>query len=183
MTGEIWLDHYEKHLGKPAWRRVFRDPDFEYSIQVLAYENVIEGCVVFATLGLARFLSSAFEMVCPVDGLFDEIPHVLANAGFSIAKGDSKLAAGGYISGLGNASPAMAQKFGKESALYMCSPYILPPDFAGFRFGGVEARCLFALPIYDGEMAYLKNFGRVDFERHLESLGVDLFSVTRCTSV
>lgn len=181
--GECYFNHYEKFFGSPLERRVFRDPNFETSIQILAYENVMENCIVFATLGLARLLSTPVELVSPVDDIFDEIPHVLASAGFAVAVRNAEIKAGGYIAGVAPVSHGIARHFGNESALYVCTPYCLPSEFGSFSCNGIEVKCMYALPIHDSEVAYLRNAGPSNLEKLLELSDADLFSMSRPASI
>src|SRR2546423_1431025 len=82
--GEVYLDHYERCFGDFASREVFTPHEPGPVIQVLSYDNVIQGCRVYASLGLthyAREVGSVGEaLVCTAP--CDDWPYILASVLF-----------------------------------------------------------------------------------------------------
>ena len=76
--GEIILNHYDKYLGDYAGADIYANEELE--IQLLGYPETIKNCLVLATFGVSKY--AEYEVILPVDDLYDECAEVFANSIF-----------------------------------------------------------------------------------------------------
>ena len=126
--GECYYDHFDSFFGNPIGRQSFAQNDGAPRIQILAYDNVLDGCMTFCSLGMSHYRKSAGlcgEIVMPVTNGWNAVPMILSNALFYIAQSNMRLGSGMCIGGVDKINPAFSSAFDK-TALYFSYPYPFP---------------------------------------------------------
>jgi hypothetical protein len=178
--GEIYLDHYERFLGKPIDRSVFSQGKQSSGIQILQYANVFDGCATFASLGLTHYaveLKRVAEVVLAIDDGWNDAASILANTLFYLVQNRMELGWGISIAGVDRTDPAFADAYGK-TAIYFARPQQYPREFASVPNGGSMYA---AFPISASEHRYFCENGALGFEEKL--VGTDVFDVDRASVI
>lgn len=183
--GECYFDHFVKFFGNPSGRMVFEQDAASPSIQVLSFDNVFQGCRVFATLGLSHYadeLGCLGEVVAPADGGWNEIPTVLANALFHMVQHRMRIARGVAVGGVGRIRPRFAMS-SQKTALYLTSPFGMPTGFEDVSCDGQIGQIYLGFLISEAELKYFAENGAEAFEDLIESKDVDPYNVMRATAI
>jgi len=173
--GERILSHYEKYLGQYVGADQYTDGGS--IIQLLGYDGVFEGCLVFATLGLSKCsdaVGRVCELICAADSDWDECAEVLMNAVFCAVTDGIRLGCGSVISGIESISEEFAASHGK-SAVYFTGNCLLPEGFSDA--GGCEM--LTAFFVSGSEARHIIENGPESFEDLLEQAGADITVLDR----
>jgi len=185
-VGECILMHYERFLREPMGRAVFESQAFDFSLQVLEYNNVFEQCRVFASFGLSHFarqLGGAIEVVVPVDQGWEIMASVLANVLFRMVELEMQVGVGTRVSGIEKVFPGFASAFGK-SAFYLTDPYDFPPPFAAPHCEMQDVRIYLGVFITDAEFEIINRNGINFLEEMFESQKIDPYVLRRnCATV
>jgi antitoxin YqcF len=115
--GACYYDHYTSFFHEPFERKVFRQDDQSPSIQILAFDKVIDNCKVFCSLGLTHYrerVKTIGELFMPIDGGWDDIPYIFANALFYLVQKPLTLTRGSSISGIEVIAPEFASRVIKK---------------------------------------------------------------------
>jgi hypothetical protein len=183
---ERYLDHYAQYLGEPVGAYPFSISDELPAIRILAYDNVIDGCRVFASLGLSSFPGEGGELcevMCPIDKAWEDAPAILAQSLFRmVARDPFRPARGVAVDGIGLGNPDFVKKY-KKSALYLTDPFELPEEFAFVDHAGVEGRMYLAIFLNEDEYNFLAANDCEKFEDQLEEKGVDPYDIKRKSCV
>lgn len=185
--GELYYDHYNKFLGEPIDREVFKNNEEMPSIQVLKYENVFEECLVYNTLGFSKYeeiVGGNVEISMVVDRAFNSTGYILANALFYCIGNQIEIGRGIAISGIESIDKAFVQKYDK-SAVYFTEPFAFPDEYSNVRTKtkDKDGRMLLAFFISQYEYEYFVKHGTEKFEELLEERDVDPFNVRRASSI
>lgn len=181
--GELFYDHYKKFLGEPVRRKTFRKNENMPSIQILSYENVFEGCIVFTSLGLSRYedvLGTISEVTLVTDCAFNESDEILANILFYCIDKKIKIGRGVSISGISKINKVFFD-FYKKNALYFTMPYVFPEEYERVNaLGEVKKGIVYqAFFVSQEEHEFFVDNGAEVFEDLLEEKEVDPFEVNR----
>lgn len=173
--GEIILNHYDKYLGDYAGADIYANEELE--IQLLGYPETIKNSLVLATFGVSKY--AEYEVILPVDDLYDECAEVFANSIFYALSNHINISRGALIEGADNIIEGFSEKSGK-SALYFTEAYVLPDEFAI-----VDNKCHIYMCFFvsEQEATYIKKFGFEAFEDCLEKEGVDVIDIKRKTTI
>lgn len=185
--GEIFYNHYNKFLGEPIDREVFKNNNEMPSIQVLKYENVFDECLVYNTLGLSKYeeiIGDNVEISMVVDGAFNSTGYILANALFYSIGKEMKIGRGVAIGGIDKIDKEFVEKYDKK-AIYFTDPFAFPEKYSNiFTENNDEfGKILLAFFISQEEYNYFINYGTEKFEDLLEEKDVDPFNVDRVSSL
>jgi hypothetical protein len=179
--GTVFLDHYERFLGQPVNREVYRREDWP-SIQVLAYDNVFPGCKLLCTLGVTHFeksLKKACEIYVAVDNDWQEASFLVANILFDIINKETQMGPG-LAWNFGSLSTNFLVKYNK-SALYFTRPFNTPSEFGTARLLNETAFMYCGFFISEFEYTYFLDHGSQNFEAMLERCKCDPFHLARPT--
>ena len=184
---DAYLDHYARFLHEPVEARPYTLNEDLPPIRILEYDRVIDGCRVFATLGLSTYYpdaEQAAEIICPVDKAWDQIPDVLSHMIFRLITSEKKITPerGASVNGLDEYAPDFAKKF-KKTALYLTDPYGLPEEFAFVPHGEEEGRMYLAMFLTKKEHAYLEANDCEALEDRFEIKAVDPYDLGRKSCV
>lgn len=176
--GEMILQHYEKYLGNFSDVRTYAGNEKTFPIQLLKYNNVFEGCKVFASLGVSKFSSiirNNCEVVLAVDKDEDKAANILANVLFYIFDHGIELRRGTYVEGIKNVDSNFSLVH-KKAAIYFTETYYFPEEFSNID---KIHKMYLAFFITETELEYLKKNGCDQFEDYLEDKDCDVFELNR----
>ncbi|MED4070061.1 suppressor of fused domain protein [Priestia endophytica] len=185
--GELYYDHYEKFLGEPIDREIFKNNEQLPGIQVLKYENVFEECLVYNTLGFSKYegiVGNNIEVSMVVDRAFNNTGYILVNALFYCISNQIGMGRGVAIGGIESVDKDFVQKYNK-SAVYFTEPFAFPEEYSDVHIETKkkDGRILLAFFISQSEYEYFIKYEAEKFEDLLEKRDVDPFNVTRISSV
>lgn len=176
--GELILEHYDRYLGKFQESKVYRINESLPSIQLLKYNNCVEGCVTYATIGLTHYSESVnnnCEVVMVVDGCHDECAGMLANILFCAAEGRMEIRSGTVIGGIDRLDKEFLAGH-KKNALYFSEAYPFPDEFADIDN---NVKMYMAFFISQQEYDFIMTNGAEKFEELLENMECDVFATDR----
>ena len=180
--GEEIYNHYVEFFGNPDFRDVYSINDKLPTIQILQWNHVMEGCVVFGTLGVSHYkdnIGNLCEVITVVDaedveGISEIIPNALfASAEYEMLIDDYKAYSG--LEGLDNNFYDMH----KKSGIYFSYPFMFPEEFSMICNEQEHIRFLMAVFITQKEFDYYKNNGAEKLEDLWQSKEVDVFCINR----
>jgi antitoxin YqcF len=175
----LLFDHYEKFLGSPTGRWIFRANDNDSTLQVLRFDDVFEGCAVYASFGASKFiveLGECVELVLVTDFDVEEMPKLLANLLFFAASSLKSLAIGSVIGGLS----VIAGEVFDGRAIYIGGAHGLPIEFERFAIEpDLDVKIKMAVFINNTERAYVDKFGVEAFEKLMAAQNIDPFCFER----
>jgi hypothetical protein len=178
--GEVFLNAYERFLGQPSSRQMFRPAPDEPTIQVLEYKRGFPGCTMFCTLGITHYsaiLGKHREVYVAVDAGTESVPFVLGATLTDILRKRERLAWGVSWT-FKELFPEFVSTFSK-TALYFTRPYNVPQDFAAVSLGNEVGGMLCGIFITDEENRLFMDQGAERLETHLEKHNVDPFHLSR----
>jgi antitoxin YqcF len=182
--GELFYDHFQRYLGNPMARKIYRQDGATPKIQILEFDNVFPGCKVFASFGASNYsetLGVRAEVVLPCDEGWSSVGGLLANVLFYLVQDRIELGIGVGIK-FGSIAPDFVERFGK-TAIYFTNPFGLPPEFSAVK-NDVETACVYlAILISEAEFDYFCNRGAAEFESVLERSGIDPYQVNRASCI
>lgn len=184
--GELYYDHYSKHLGETIAREVYKNSEDNPNLQILKYENVFEDCLVFNTLGLSHYpdiLKDLVEVSMVVDAAFSSTGAILAHTLFFCIEHAVEIRRGIAIRGIERIDKGFTEKYHKH-AIYFTEPFAFPVEYSHVCTGSEKGggKILLAIFISQAEYDYLIQHGTEKFEDLLEKNEVDPFCVGRkCT--
>lgn len=182
--GEAYFDHYQRCFGNVAARAVFAPHSPGPAIQVLAYDNVIQGCRVYASLGLTHYSeevgSIGEAIVCTNPD--DEWPYILASSLFYLVNSRMQLGWGMIVGGVEIVAPDFVDWY-KKPALYFSLPTLFPDYVRRVRQGAAVGKLYLITPITQPERDYFTKHGATEFERLLESSRVDTLELDRPSAI
>ena len=168
------FEHYEKYLGE----MLGADSYPALSLQLMGYQDAVENCLTFATMGLSlheQALGCCCEAVLAAEEDYDRCADLFVKVlSFLIAK-KLPLGPGMAIGGIDVLAPEFYGQYHK-SALYFTEPTL----FTG-AFRKIDDRCriFMAFFISPEEEQWLKAHGTEAFEKLLEEKKADIISLTR----
>ncbi len=180
--GELILDHYEKFLGNFYDRDIFKSHTSAATVQFLKYQNIFEGCITYATMGVSNYASQIknhCEIVMISDDSFEECEELFANAIFYIIDNKMEFGRGIFIEGIENISKKFFEKH-EKNALYFTETYVFPEEFTNFA---VNHKMYMAFFISQEECNYIKKYGAEKFEECLEKFECDVLDINRASIV
>ena len=179
--GTCYFDHFTSYFHSPVTREVFSQDPNEHAIQILAYDNVFEGCRLFASLGLSHYaeeVGKVAEIIVPVDDGWDTVPSLVANALFYMIQENMRIGWGIAIGGLGEVDRAFTRRFGKE-ALYITNIYGLPDGSEDVTCEGRRGSLYLGTFIADVEYRLFLDQGAEGLESAFERQHVDPYRLAR----
>lgn len=179
--GACYFDHFTRYFQSPVTREVFSQEPEEHAIQILAYDNVFDGCRLFASLGLSHYaeeLGKVAEIIVPVDDAWDAVPSLMANALFYMIQENMRIGWGVAIAGLGRVDSAFTGRFGKE-ALYLTNVYGLPDGSEEVTCEGRRGSVYLGAFITDAEYRLFLDRGAEGLESAFERQRVDPYHLAR----
>ena len=172
--GKAIFEHYEKYLGEMLGADSYPDQ----SIQLMGYQDAVENCLTFATMGLSlhrKEIGSCCEAVLTAEEDFDSCADLFMKVlSYIIAEG-LPLSRGMAIGGIDSLNPVFFGKYHK-SALYFTEPTMFT---GGFRQVNDQCRIYMAFFISPEEEAYLRKNGAEAFEKRLEEGKADIIDLNR----
>jgi hypothetical protein len=183
--GDCYYDHYARFLGAPAHRSIYRRDPSKPTVQLLEYEKVFSGCRVLCSLGLSHYvdeLGTVAEVCAAVNGEFELIPRLLANALFYMIDAKMQIGWGLAIGGIDRIAPQFYLQY-RKVAWYLTRPVNLPGDFYKVTCQRDEGRVYMAFLLTDGEFEYFKTNGAEPLEDRLTLANIDPFELDRKSAV
>jgi hypothetical protein len=183
-----YLEHYQRFFGKPFDRQTFRPDADGPPLEILIYDQRYPDYRVFASRGLTAYEDSTkqlAEVILISDQEWKEMPLILVNALFFIARSGIALEPGFAIGGVDKLAPRLAEKFGK-TALYfnvVAPADKFPPGFEVVRCGedlGLIYQAIFIAP---DEHDLIRRRGVDAFEERLRPQQADLRQLARPSCV
>ena len=167
-------EHYEKYLGEMLGADFYP----EQNIQLMGYQDAVENCLTFATMGLSlhkQELGSCCEAVLTVEEDLDASADIFMKVLSFIIDRHLPLNKGMTIGGIDGLNPGFYEAHHK-SALYFTEPTM----FTGaFREIGDQCRIYMAFFISPEEEDYIKKNGAEKFEALLEQKKTDVIALNR----
>ena len=169
--GKAIFEHYEKYLGE----MIGADNYPEQNIQLMGYQDAVQGCLTFATMGLSlheKEMGVCCEAVLTVEEDFDACADLFMAALRYVLSVQLPLGPGLAINGL----PRSFQEAHRKSAIYFTEATM----FTG-AFRKVDDRCTvyMAFFITPEEEEYLHKHGAARFEALLEEKKADIIDLNR----
>lgn len=183
--GQVYYDHFSSFFGSPTRVIPFASGSDKFSIQILTYDNVFDGCRGFCSLGLTHHqekVGGLVEVFLASDDGWEDIPYVLAELLHYMTAKSLLVARGSSVDGVENVLPSFADTFSK-SAIYFTDPFGLPTNFGVVTAATGAGRVYLATFITQSEYRFLREEGPEQFERLLESEQVDIFRLGRESSI
>ena len=167
-------DHYAKYLGDMLGADFYP----EKNLQLMGFQDAVEGCLTFGTMGLSlhrKALGCCCEAVLTTEedldvcaGLFVKVLCYLIDRKLPLHKGMT-------VGGLESLNKEFFEAHHK-SALYFTEPTM----FTGaFREIGDSCRIYMAIFITPEEEAFIRTQGAEAFEKRLEEQKADVISLSR----
>ena len=185
IWGEPYFDHFEEYFGPVREGFKFSYPSSGMSMQILAYDDIFEGCRVFCSFGLSRQCthvgSGVAEVVLPIDEAWEETPDILANV-LGAALEHSIPIGPGYHIRFGGQMPDFVQTYGK-AALYFATPFGFPDGFDEVICGDQRGAIYLASFISEAEHQYALDHGPEALEDLFEAQEVDVYTLRRPSAV
>jgi hypothetical protein len=186
--GDCYFDHFGRYFRAPVAREVFAQASDEPdppTIQILSYDNVFEGCRLFASLGLTHYaetVGEVAEIIVLADDAWEQIPGLMANVLFYMVQERMRIGWGMAIARLDNVDGAFTRRFGK-SALYITRPFGLPKGAEEVTCGGQRGSVYLGVFLEEAEYRLLLDHGAERLEAVLEASAVDPYHLTRASVV
>ena len=171
-------DHYEKYLGDMLGADFYP----EQNLQLMGYQDAVEGCLTFGTMGLSlhkKELGCCCEAVLTAEEDLDICADLFVKVLCYIIARKLPLNKGMTIGGIDRLNPEFYGAHHK-SAVYFTEPTM----FTGaFREIGEECRIYMAFFITPEEESYIRTHGAEAFEKLLEQQKTDVISLDRAAVV
>ena len=172
--GKAVFQHYEKYLGE----MIGADNHPKWNLQLMGYQDAVENCLTFATMGLSlheKELGCCCETVLTVDKDYDACAWIYTQVLDYLLANGLPLSPGLSIGGIDNLDPQFFNAHGK-SALYFTEATMFNP---AFRQVGERCKIYMALFLSPGEECYLQKHGTEAFEKKLEESKLDIVALDR----
>ena len=176
---EKCLDHYISYLREPAEAVSWESE--KGTLQILNFKNVFKDCMVFCSLGFAKFSKDTSniyqECVFVVDNSFEEARNLFA--GVLLYLGEERGGLDPGISQAGNKQldPDFVSKYDKNG-FYFTKMHALPQEFSKVDFAG-NNEILMAFLISEKEHEFIQLKGPIAFEEELSKFDMDPFDISR----
>ena len=167
-------DHYDKFLGEMLGADFYP----EINLQLLGFQDAVENCLTFGTMGLSlhkKELGSCCEAVLTVDEDLDESASAFVKVLTYLIGKRLPLGKGMTIGGIDRLKPAFFKQHHK-SALYFTEPTM----FTG-AFREIEDQCRIYMAIFitPEEEDFIRRNGAEKFEHLLEEKKTDVIDLDR----
>ena len=167
-------DHYETYLGDMLGADFYP----EKNLQLMGFQDAVEGCLTFGTMGLSlhkKELGCCCEAVLTAEEDLDVCAELFVKVLSYIIDRQLPLNKGMTIGGLAGLQPEFAFQHHK-SAIYFTEPTM----FTGaFREIDEQCRIYMAFFITPEEEEYIRKNGAEKFEKLLEQQKTDVISLDR----
>ena len=167
-------DHYEKYLGDMLGADFYP----EKNLQLMGFQDAVEGCLTFGTMGLSlhkKELGCCCEAVLTTEQELDVCAELFVKVLNFIIDRQLPLNKGMTIGGIQGLKPEFFQTY-QKSALYFTEPTM----FTGaFREVGDDCRIYMAIFISPEEEAFIKKNGAEAFEKRMEQEKTDVIRLDR----
>ena len=167
-------DHYETYLGDMLGADFYP----EKNLQLMGFQDAVEGCLTFGTMGLTlhkKALGSSCEAVITAEEDLDDCAALFVKVLCYIIDRKLPLHKGLTIGGIDKLKPEFFEAHHK-TALYFTEPTMFTP---AFREIGGECRIYMAIFITPEEEAYIRSHGAEAFEKCLEEEKADVIDLDR----
>ena len=167
-------DHYEKFLGDMLGADFYP----EKNIQLMGFQDAVEGCLTFGTMGLSlhkKELGSCCEAVLTTEEDLDLCAEIFVKVLTYIIDRKLPLNKGLTIGGIDSLKPDFFEAHHK-SALYFTEPTMFTP---AFREIGQDCRIYMAFFITPEEEHFIREHGAEAFEKKLEEQKTDVIGLDR----
>ena len=167
-------DHYAKYLGDMLGADFYP----EKNLQLMGFQDAVEGCLTFGTMGLSlhkKELGGCCEAVLTTEQDLDVCAELFVKVLNFVIDRNLPLNKGLTIGGIDRLKPDFYGTYHK-SALYFTEPTM----FTGaFREIGDSCRIYMAIFISPEEEAFIKKNGAEAFEKRLEEEKTDVIRLDR----
>jgi hypothetical protein len=178
---ESYYQHYAKFFGTPSATTEWASENEGPPLRILTFDNVIRGCRIFATVGLAQYQSNMqgpCELYVPVDEAWDAMPEIVGNLARFAVRNGLVIHRGQTIAGISNINFEFASTYDKE-ALYVTDPYELPGQLGVVQRGAERGRLYAGLLVSEGELAFTTVPGALSLDEALDIFHLDRYMVAR----
>ena len=167
-------DHYSKYLGDMLGADFYP----EKNLQLMGFQDAVEGCLTFGTMGLSlhkKELGCSCEAVLTAEEDLDVCAEIFVKVLTYLIDRQLPQHKGMTVGGIGALKPDFYQAH-RTSALYFTEPTM----FTGaVRQVGEDCRIFMALFITPEEEAYIRENGAEAFEKLLEQEHTDVIALDR----
>ena len=173
LAKEIY-DHYETYLGDMLGADFYP----EKNLQLMGFQDAVEGCLTFGTMGLSlhkKELGGCCEAVMTAEQDLDLCAEIFVKVLTYVIDRNLPLHKGLTIGGIDSLKPEFYEAWHK-SALYFTEPTMFTP---AFREIGEDCRIYMAIFITPEEEAWIRKQGAESFERILEEKKTDVIDLSR----
>ena len=167
-------DHYGEYLGDMLGADFYP----EKNLQLLGFQDAVEGCLTFGTMGLSlhkKELGACCEAVLTTEQDLDLCAEIFVKVLTYIIDRHLPLHKGMTIGGIDSLKPDFYESWHK-SALYFTEPTMFT---AAFREIGDDCRIYMAVFITPEEEAFIKKYGAEAFVKKLEEQKTDVIDLSR----
>ena len=167
-------DHYETYLGDMLGADFYP----EKNLQLMGFQDAVEGCLTFGTMGLSlhkKELGGCCEAVMTTDQDLDLCAEIFVKVLTYVIDRQLPLHKGLTIGGIDSLKPEFYESWHK-SALYFTEPTMFTP---AFREIGEDCRVYMAIFITPEEEACIRKQGAEAFEQKLEEKKTDVIDLSR----
>ena len=169
--GKAIFEHYEKYLGE----MLGADSYPELNLQLMGYQDAVQNCLTFATMGLSlqeKTLDTCCEAVLTTGEDFDACADIFVSALQFILKAGIPMGQGLAINGL----PEDFVKAHHKTAVYFTEATMFTP---AFRNVGDQCHMYMAIFLTPEEEEYLHKHGAGKLEELLEAEKADIIDLNR----
>ena len=183
---KYFLEHFSKYLGKITSSKLYQDSHNKNSppIEIVTFDNVFGGCKAFCSIGFSSYnhiVGEYSEVFMPVDAGWSETSKILSGVLFYIIQENKKIGRGLSIR-FADVFPDLVDRIGK-SAIFFTIPYDVPDGFKGFLYNSHLAFIYLAFYITEAEHQFFVIHGTEKFEDLLEKERVDVFNISRLSTI
>jgi hypothetical protein len=182
---ECYRRYFTRYFGKPYDWETFRQDEGSPPLQIAVHDLVAKNRRLFTSLGLTAYAAEVQELaevVLMTDAAWKEVPFLLANALFFMARRRIRLQPRLVIGGVGMLSPEFADQYDKEG-LYFRPALSLPEVARTVECDGQIGLVYEALFVSSAEQSYIQRLGGQAFEEKLTEQAADPNSLLRPSCV
>ena len=183
MTADIeksYRDHYIRHFGKPDSVSSFEEGEGTPPIHIIGFDNVLDGCRTFFSLGLTNYrkeVARTVEVYAPASNGLEIIPTIVANVLYFLIQQNMQIGIGQSIM-FDSAFPDFVNEYSKTS-LYFTMGGFLPDETTEIQTEEGLGNLFSAIFITPDEHRYFIDCGIEAFETILEKRLKKPFDIAR----
>ena len=176
-----YRNYFTRYFGKPYDWETFRLDESSPPLQIAVHDRFMKDRRLFTSLGLTSFaaeIQEHAEVLLLTDAGWKEVPFLLANTLFFLARRRIRLEPRIVIGGVGMLAPDFADQYDKD-ALYFRPALNLPEVARTVECDGQIGLLYEALFVSESERLYIQRLGGQSFEEKLTQQDADLGSLLR----